>query len=381
MNQAMKTTDKANVYFMLLLRKQGRTSEQENKDLDEILAKDEEMAVIWKEMLETDYGVSQHTDEEAAYQRFAPIMLDNPQKTPMYKTLIKVAAAVIVAFVAYYFLEIKPPLKIHRNPTEIKGSYIELADGGLVALPACSPDSVARVINGRLQFMTVNLPTLLPGGATKAKILVDNRSAYRFTLADGSVVFLNSGTTLTSDLSNEHIRKYSVSGDAYFEVAANANAPFIVSAGTATVKVLGTKFNVSSTVTARCISLVSGSILVKSTEDSLVLAPGKQANLDSTGTIKVTDIPKGSELFWMNGQITFKNEPMGFIIGQLQDRFGVHIVLDKPEVADLNFTGTFGRDEDFFESFKLMGQISRAFDIYKVADTIHVAPISKKRTP
>lgn len=383
MNQAMKTAEKANVYFMLLLRKQGRTSQQENDDLDVTLAKDEEMAAIWKEMLEADYGVLEHTDEEAAYQRFAPIMLNNPQKKPMYKTLIRIAAAVIVAFVAYYFLEINPRVKIHHNLSEIKGSYIELSDGGLIALPLCSPDSVVRVVNGRLQFMQFDLPALLPGGTTKAKIVVDSRSAYRVTLADGSVVFINSGSSLISDLSDKHIRRYSVSGDAYFEVAADASAPFIVSAGSATVKVLGTKFNVSSMGNAGRVSLVSGSVLVKSTKDSLVLAAGKQASLDSTGAIQVTDIPKGENLFWMNGEITYYSESLESIAQQLRVRYGVPIVLDNPELYSLHFTGKIGRDEDLFESFKYMGEVlsSRPFRVYKTGDTIHITSIVVKRTP
>ncbi|NLR60715.1 DUF4974 domain-containing protein [Chitinophaga polysaccharea] len=376
----MKTTEKANTYFKLLLRKQGRTTEQENIDLDAILAKDEEMATIWKEMLENDYGVVEHTDEEAAYQRFAPIMLDNPQKTPMYKTLIRIAAALIGAFAVYYFLEINPRVKIHHNSREIKGSYIELAGGELIALPACGPDSTVKVVNGRLQFITVDLPSLLPGGTSKATVVVDNRSAYRFTLGDGSVVFVNSGSSLTSDLSDKNTRRYSVSGDAYFEVAAYAKAPFIVSAGSATVKVLGTKFNVSSVGSAGRISLVSGSVLVTSAKDSLMLAPGKQANLDSAGTIKVTDIPKAADLFWMNGDIAFYDEPMESIIKQLQERYDVHIVLDNPELAGQRFTITFGRNEDFFSSFKAMGAAIRSFSVYETADTIHVAPIST-RTP
>src|SRR5688500_15973040 len=66
----------------------------------------------------------------------------------------------------------------------------------------------------------------------------------RTRLTDGSTVELNTGTRLTVHVDDESRRVELVAGEATFSVAHDPTRPFIVTAGEATVRALGTRFNV-----------------------------------------------------------------------------------------------------------------------------------------
>ena len=64
-------------------------------------------------------------------------------------------------------------------------------------------------------------------------------------LPDGSVITLNRNSELTfPDNFDNDIRKVELRGEAFFDIKADPSKPFIVDAGNARVKVLGTSFNV-----------------------------------------------------------------------------------------------------------------------------------------
>ena len=65
-----------------------------------------------------------------------------------------------------------------------------------------------------------------------------------FNLPDGTVGWLNSGSSLTYSLPFNDNRKITLDGEAWFDVVHNEKSPFEVSAGNSKVKVLGTSFNV-----------------------------------------------------------------------------------------------------------------------------------------
>ncbi len=67
-----------------------------------------------------------------------------------------------------------------------------------------------------------------------------------FNLPDGTVGWLNSGSSLTYSLPFNSNRKIALDGEAWFDVTRNEKSPFEITAGNSTVKVLGTSFNVSA---------------------------------------------------------------------------------------------------------------------------------------
>jgi transmembrane sensor len=64
------------------------------------------------------------------------------------------------------------------------------------------------------------------------------------TLADGSVVTLNTNTIVESDLRHRTREIYLLKGEAHFQVAHDRSRPFLVHAGDAVVRAVGTAFEV-----------------------------------------------------------------------------------------------------------------------------------------
>ena len=61
------------------------------------------------------------------------------------------------------------------------------------------------------------------------------------TLPDGSVVTLNGNSSLTYPRTfSGNTREVSITGEAFFEIQPDASRPFLITAGTAQIKVLGT---------------------------------------------------------------------------------------------------------------------------------------------
>jgi len=103
------------------------------------------------------------------------------------------------------------------------GSVVTLAAAALAVLllrPA------PRVASGELQEFTAV------------------HTAERVTLADGSTVNLNRGTTLTVALSASARQVHLTRGEAHFEVAKDATRPFVVAAAGVAARAVGTAFTV-----------------------------------------------------------------------------------------------------------------------------------------
>ena len=125
-------------------------------------------------------------------------------------------------------------------------------------------------------------------------------------LPDGSVVWLNSQTTLTYDEDfGKKDRKVTLDGEAYFEVAHNKEIPFYVQTENIKVQVTGTKFDVcsykgSNSFIAR---LIEGSINLltnnaKEEKPITSLTKGKYFSMEN-GKYKTGEMSSNNALAWM----------------------------------------------------------------------------------
>lgn len=128
------------------------------------------------------------------------------------------------------------------------------------------------------------------------------------TLADGSRVQLNLGSSL-SFANYKDRRSVSLSkGEAYFEVQHDANHPFLVNAGQGQVRVTGTHFNVWTYQNDVMVTLTQGSVQVigdRSRPDQMAyLSPGMQARYNLKDTIPKVSAPTlSTALAWRHGKL------------------------------------------------------------------------------
>ena len=226
---------------------------------------------------------------------------------------------------------------IRRNKTvQIKNNFTRL-------LPYAA---VIAVIIGFVVIFTSNnrfVKQLYSNQYTS--IITENGQRSKVVLPDSSIVWLNSGTTLSYNYSSEDTRSVILNGQGFFQVTRNENKPFVVQCGEIRVKVLGTKFDVNAYPGNEKISVVleSGSVLLDHSRCELnyELKPGEQADYDiNAGEIKIhnTDIEKYTS--WKDGKLIFRNDPMRLVVEKLERWYNIEIDVKDTEVYNSIFTAT-----------------------------------------
>jgi transmembrane sensor len=185
-------------------------------------------------------------------------------------------------------------------------------------------------------------------------------------LADGSIVTLNTNTIVEIDLGRHlrevHLRK----GEAHFEVAHDRSRPFLVHAGDAVVRAVGTEFEVRLHANQYVDVLVNeGRVEVQAElPDSAVRAIAAHSGAAtvaavhavsagerfSTGSADyaVTPISSAqlsSELAWREGAIVFDSEPLSRAIAEIERYTDAKILVSNPDVAALLVGGRFRTDD------------------------------------
>ena len=99
------------------------------------------------------------------------------------------------------------------------------------------------------------------------------------TLPDGTKVILNSESTLKYNTDfNKKTREIALDGEAFFDVAKSTHLPFIVEAGSLSIKAVGTAFNVRAYSNENIVSttLTEGKVSVKTPYETMDLIPNER---------------------------------------------------------------------------------------------------------
>ena len=194
------------------------------------------------------------------------------------------------------------------------------------------------------------------------------RSEYY--LPDSTKVYLNSKTRLSYPItfSNE-LREVKLSGEAYFEVAENKNAPFIVNTGRINIEVTGTEFLATTYAHENLteIILINGSVNLYqgdyqlSRKDIAKLHPGERAFcMAGNNKLVIEKVHTGKYSAWKEGLLIFRDDPMPEVVRRLNRWFNVDIKLEGPELNDWSYTATF-EDETLEQVLELL-KISAPID-------------------
>lgn len=174
---------------------------------------------------------------------------------------------------------------------------------------------------------------------------------YRLKLADGTLVWLNSETTLRYPvLFSQSERRVYLEGEAYFQVAKDAEHPFIVSVDGVDITALGTQFNILTSGKNKPVytTLVEGSVRVKQEKGEFcVLNPSEQAVcVNETGAIQVRHVKTSVYTSWKDGYYTFEQQTVENIMKTLARWYDIQVFYQNQEVAQLRFSGRLKRYED-----------------------------------
>lgn len=168
----------------------------------------------------------------------------------------------------------------------------------------------------------------------------------RVTLADGSVVTLDSGTRLSARLGTSRRNITLLAGRALFQVAKDPRRPFVVKAGDRTITALGTVFDVRLASGELRVTLAEGSVAVRPVHPSRgstqqILKPRQQlVEIAGNALPELRTVDTDKALSWAGGQVFFEDEPLASAIDEMNQYSQLKIAVD-PAVADLRINGMF----------------------------------------
>jgi len=191
------------------------------------------------------------------------------------------------------------------------------------------------------------------------------------TLVDGSIVTLNTNTIIETDLSRSLRQIYLRKGEAHFQVAHDRSRPFLVHAGDAVVRAVGTQFEVRLRPDQHVdVTVNEGRVEVQanppfdaprasgaaSQSATRALAAGEQLSTATTGYAvqRVTPEQLSSEMAWREGAIIFDGRPLAQAIVEIERYTDARIVVTDPGVAALRVGGRFRTDDvqGFFQGLE-----------------------------
>ena len=184
-----------------------------------------------------------------------------------------------------------------------------------------------------------------------------------FTLADNSEITVNGGSSLMfKEPFQDNLRAFSLEGEAYFSVARNPKAPFLVNFKDLRVEVLGTEFNVEARPSENTsfISLVEGSIKVVDEKGEVikVLKPGEQLVYNhQTRKLTVQAFDLLQTVGWKDNVLIFDNEKLADVLPELKKQYGATFQVNDSAVLNCVIKANF-QDETLYgvlEALKFAG--------------------------
>jgi len=151
-------------------------------------------------------------------------------------------------------------------------------------------------------------------------------------LADGTRIDLNGGTRLTLD--RNHPRSAGVErGEALFTVVHDAARPFTVSVGGATLKDVGTVFNVVRARQETRVAVSEGAVVYNPDAEAVQLPAGKALRArDGDTAIELSAIATDRVAGWREGRLAYDGAPMAEVAEDLGRNLGLDLRA-APDVA------------------------------------------------
>lgn len=210
----------------------------------------------------------------------------------------------------------------------------------------------------------------------------------KIQLPDGTGVWLNAGSKMSyaGDFKGEK-REVQLSGEAFFDVAADKNRPFIIHTHTIDLRVLGTAFNIRSYEDERETeaALVRGAVEVTLRNDpgkKIILKPKEKILVNScrndsavytlTGPKSTEESPlivlskirywgrdssNNLESAWVKNRLVFDKETLDNIAGKIERWYNVQINITDSGLNEATYTGVFENEklEEVLEALRLTG--------------------------
>lgn len=284
------------------------------------------------------------------------------------RSYLKYAAIFILFLSAFYLYEINNVFTAKDKEVIVKEELITLqSENGNIQV--IHPEKTKKITDNRGKVIgkqdkgkivyagDLNLDQLVYN-----TISVPNGKRFELILSDGTSVQLNSGTSLKFPIQfiKGESRQVFLDGEAYFDVTKDPKHPFLVRSGDMNIKVLGTKFNVTSykkdnkTYTV----LVEGKVAASDdlNKEEVILKPGERVYFQGK-QLKTEPVNVRKYIAWVSGELMFTDDSFAVIANKLERKYNVRIINNYEELNDIVITATFKEEN--------IEQVLKIFQTYK----------------
>ncbi|MFD2940233.1 FecR family protein [Flavobacterium notoginsengisoli] len=180
-------------------------------------------------------------------------------------------------------------------------------------------------------------------------------------LEDGSVIVLNSNSSITYPEEFDETRNIELVGQAYFKVFRDVKRPFIVQTHDVKVRVLGTSFDINSyNHHDTKVSVISGKVEVSSpTGKKVQIIKNQQADLVKHSDFQISTENSEDKIAWISNTIMLKNTKLSETVKIIENWYNVDITIEDPELNNLTISGKFKDEklENVLESIAYLKQL------------------------
>ncbi len=371
--------DKSVERTVALLRKSygGSLTADEQVEVGRLL-EDKRMRRLYEEMGNDEYLAAEFRryagwEPERGYRKFQGKM----RKRGMRRSLVRlsVAASLLMALGTVWLLAERGELEEGRKMTQFvvePGScraFLQLSSGKRVVLEEAGQldlyetNGNIRIDSGKVVYSNPAVPE--PETEVYNTLSVPYGGEYRLLLADGTAVHLNAGSELRYPVAFAVTeRRVFLKGEAWFEVAKDAERPFYVETDEVNIRVYGTAFNVNTHgVRAMETVLVSGEIGISraGSDREWRMCPGQLASCDHrSGEISLQEVDVRKYVAWKNGEFCFNDDTLEEILEELGRWYDVKVVFRSAGKKDIQFSGHLKRYENIR---KILGAITESTGI------------------
>lgn len=352
----------------------GKLSESEERQLSGWRKVSDENERAFQRMISEDFytiGMEklEMYDSRVAYGRFLQKKYQQRRKRRFLINMARVAAVAlpfVIAPVLYVGLNreeeqmVRPSLASNILPGTSK-AVLTLANGQMIPLGKEATDST--IITDGTQISASGSGVTYASGVESESVVYNKLEIPRggefcLTLSDGTRVWLNSETSIQYPVAfGAKERRVFVQGEAYFEVAKDANKPFTVQFMSSSVTVLGTSFNIRAYPEEKRsqTTLAEGSVRIYSPGSSMLLKPGEQAEVSAlSGEMVKQEVEVKNFTSWKDGRFVFEQQPLEDIMRTLERWYDIRVIFKDEGAKRISLSGNMKRYGDFSQVMKML---------------------------
>lgn len=172
---------------------------------------------------------------------------------------------------------------------------------------------IAAAVAG-LAAASVMVGVYLPGPAQEQILSAPLGERRTYDLQDGTHVILNGGSRLSVSMSRRERKVVMADAEAVFDVAHEANRPFVIDAGDRQVRVLGTEFSVLNHAGLVSVTVRRGLVEVRPAQGQpgrvARLAKGQSLIHRAAGGDEMRRVDPDLAFAWTQGRLVFQDTPL-----------------------------------------------------------------------